>query len=138
MSIHLANDRQRISVLLFLLFSFLCYSFYLYYYLPVKSIPQNLEAATGKLSWQKYNCNACHQVYGLGGYLGPDLTNVYSVRGPAYIEAFLKNGTGIMPDFHLKQGEIKNLLGFFRQLNASGKSDPKTFMLSYEGTIEQK
>ncbi len=138
MHIHLSGDRQRVLVLLILLFFFLCYSFYLYTSLPVKRITQDREAAAGKLSWQKYNCNACHQVYGLGGYLGPDLTNVYSVRGPAYIEAFLKNGTGIMPDFHLKQGEIKNLLGFFRQLNASGKSDPKTFMLSYEGTIEQK
>ena len=138
MHIHLSGDRQRVLVLLILLFFFLCYSFYLYTNLPVKRIKQDREAAAGKLSWQKYNCNACHQVYGLGGYLGPDLTNVYSVRGPAYIEAFLKNGTSIMPDFHLKQGEIKNLLGFFRQLNASGKSDPKTFMLSYEGTIEQK
>ncbi len=138
MHIHLSGDRQRVLVLLILLFFFLCYSFYLYTSLPVKRITQDREAAAGKLSWQKYNCNACHQVYGLGGYLGPDLTNVYSVRGPAYIEAFLKNGTSIMPDFHLKQGEIKNLLGFFRQLNASGKSDPKTFMLSYEGTIEQK
>ena len=138
MHIHLSGDRQRVLVLLILLFFFLCYSFYLYTNLPVKRIKQDRDAAAGKLSWQKYNCNACHQVYGLGGYLGPDLTNVYSVRGPAYIEAFLKNGTGFMPDFHLKQGEIKNLLGFFRQLNASGKSDPKTFMLSYEGTIEQK
>lgn len=138
MHIHLSGDRQRVLVLLILLFFFLCYSFYLYTNLPVKRIKQDRDAAAGKLSWQKYNCNACHQVYGLGGYLGPDLTNVYSVRGPAYIEAFLKNGTSIMPDFHLKQGEIKNLLGFFRQLNASGKSDPKTFMLSYEGTIEQK
>lgn len=138
MHIHLSGDRQRVLVLLILLFFFLCYSFYLYTSLPVKRITQDREAAAGKLSWQKYNCNACHQVYGLGGYLGPDLTNVYSVRGPAYIEAFLKNGTSIMPDFHLKQGEIKNLLGFFRQLNASGKSDPKTFMLSYDGTIEQK
>lgn len=138
MHIHLSGDRQRVLVLLILLFFFLCYSFYLYTNLPVKRIKQDRDAAAGKLSWQKYNCNACHQVYGLGGYLGPDLTNVYSVRGPAYIEAFLKNGTSIMPDFHLKQGEIKNLLGFFRQLNASGKSDPKTFMLSYDGTIEQK
>jgi len=138
MRYHLSNDRQRISVLILLLSSFLCYSVYLYSNLPVKRIKQDLEAAAGKLSWQKYNCNACHQVYGLGGYLGPDLTNVYSVRGPAYIEAFLKNGTSIMPDFHLDQSEIKNLLGFFRQLDASGRSDPKTFTLSYDGTIEQK
>lgn len=138
MRIHLSGDRQRILVLLFLLSSFLCYSFYLYTNLPVTRITQDREAVAGQLSWQKYNCNACHQVYGLGGYLGPDLTNVYSLRGPAYIEAFLKTGTSIMPDFHLKHGEIKNLLGFFRQLDASGKSDPKTFMLSYDGTIEQK
>lgn len=138
MRIHLSSDRQRISVLMLLLSSFLCYSFYLYSDLPVKRINQDREAAAGKLSWQKYNCNACHQVYGLGGYLGPDLTNVFSARGPVYIEAFLKNGTSIMPDFHLNQVEIKNLLGFLRQLDASGRSDPKTFTLSYDGTIEQK
>lgn len=138
MRIHLANDRQRISVLLFLLFSFLCYSFYLYYYLPVKSTSHSLEAATGKLYWQKYNCNACHQIYGLGGYLGPDLTNVYSKRGPDYIKAFLKNGTSIMPAFHLTEKETKDLVSFLKDIDASGSSDPKTFTSRYDGIIEQQ
>ena len=138
MSINVANGRQRISVLLFLLFSFLCYSFYLYYHLPVKSISQHPEAATGKLSWQKYNCNACHQIYGLGGYLGPDLTNVYSKRGPDYIKAFLKNGTSIMPAFHLTEQETKDLVSFLKDIDASGSSDPKTFTSRYDGNIEQQ
>ena len=40
-------------------------------------------AGSGKLVWQKHNCQSCHQLYGLGGYLGPDLTNVISqVKDP--------------------------------------------------------
>ena len=30
----------------------------------------------GQQIYQQSNCMACHQFYGLGGYMGPDLTNV--------------------------------------------------------------
>ena len=72
----------------------------------------------GKMVWQQYNCNACHQVYGLGGYLGPDLTNVYSNRGSEYIQAFLKNGTGSMPQFHLTETETSLLLSFLKEIDS--------------------
>ena len=131
------TDRQRFIALTVLLAAFLCYSFFLYSALPVKNYPVRKEADSGKLAWQKYNCNACHQVYGLGGYLGPDLTNVYSIKGAAYIQAFLKTGTTIMPAYHLTEKEIKDVTAFFEAIDASGKSDPKTFTLNYDGTIEQ-
>ena len=133
----MASDRQHFIIITVLMASFLSYSIYLYSALPVKPQPLNKEADSGKLTWQKYNCNACHQVYGLGGYLGPDITNVYSVRGPAYIQAFLKNGTVIMPNFHLTEKESNDLLSFLKAIDASGKSDPKTFILHDDGTIEQ-
>lgn len=95
------------------------------------------DEGAGKMVWQQYNCNACHQVYGLGGYLGPDLTNEYSKRGPAFIQAFLKTGTGAMPLFHLTETETKSLLSFLKDIDASGKADPKTFTLNYDGTIKQ-
>jgi len=120
-----------------LVVTFLFYSFHLYSSLPVKGKTVTEETSKGKLIWQQYNCNACHQVYGLGGYLGPDLTNVYSVRGSAYIQAFLKNGTTIMPNFQLTGREITDLTAFLESIDASGKSDPKTFSLKYDGTIEQ-
>jgi len=131
------TDRHRFVVISLLLTAFIGYSLFLYAALPVQVCTQNKEADSGKMVWQQYNCNACHQVYGLGGYLGPDLTNVYSVRGSAYIQAFLKNGTTIMPNFQLTGREITDLTAFLESIDASGKSDPKTFSLKYDGTIEQ-
>ncbi|MEO6133510.1 MAG: cytochrome c, partial [Ginsengibacter sp.] len=118
--------------------AFITYSFILYSATPVKSTIVSPETAQGKLLWQQYNCNSCHQVYGLGGYLGPDLTNVYSRRGEGYITAFLKNGTNIMPNYDLKDHQIKELLAFLKNIDSSGKSDPRTFTINKNGTISQK
>ena len=132
-----ATQKNRI-ILLSLLIAFLSYSFILYISLPVKNYSTNPGAATGKIAWQKYNCNACHQVYGLGGYLGPDLTNVYSQKGKDYIEVFLKTGTVTMPNFHLTEQEVGALLAFLKNIDASGTADPKTFTQNNDGTIEQQ
>jgi nitric oxide reductase subunit C len=102
-------------------------------------MPQQGLASEGKLLWQKYNCNACHQIYGLGGYLGPDLTNVYSHKGkgPDYIRTFLQHGTDIMPDFKLNDTEVNALVTYLQAVDATGTSDPKTFKIHADGTIEQ-
>lgn len=131
------SNRQKIFTLIFLLIGFLSYSAFLYTDLPVKTNTEKKDENGGKMVWQKYNCNACHQVYGLGGYLGPDLTNVFSTRGSEYIQTFLKTGTGAMPQFNLTETETTLLLSFLKDIDASGKSDPKTFILKYDGTIEQ-
>ena len=127
--------KQIIAVTLIIIFLF--YSLYLYLSLPVKEGPVTNMELKGKSIWQQSNCIACHQVYGLGGYLGPDLTNTYTLRGPAYITAFLQSGTAIMPKFHLKKIEIEALLAYLQNLDASGKADPRTFTINTNGTIEQ-
>ncbi len=132
------HDKYKITILAVLTCAFLYYSFTLYSSLPVKNVVVNKESSDGKLLWQQYNCNSCHQVYGLGGYLGPDLTNVYSRRGPGYITGFLKNGTETMPNFHLQENEIKSFLAFLKNMDESGKSDPRTFSIKKDGTITQK
>ncbi len=129
--------RQKLIILIVLLMAFLSNSFYLYTNLPLKYSASKKDADSGKLIWQKYNCNACHQVYGLGGYLGPDLTNVYSLKGKDYIQAFIQTGTGAMPEFHLSKKETKAILAFLKDIDESGKADPKTFTLKNDGTIEQ-
>ncbi len=130
-------SKPKLIVAVSLVAAFSCYSFFLYSSLPVKNYSINEETSKGKLVWQQYNCNACHQVYGLGGYLGPDLTNVYSLKDVDYVKAFLKSGTAIMPDFHLTEQEIEALTAYLKNIDASGKADPRTFTLNYDGTIEQ-
>jgi nitric oxide reductase subunit C len=100
--------------------------------------PASALANTGKQIWQSKNCASCHQLYGLGGHLGPDLTNVYSKRQAAYISSFLKTGTQVMPNFHLSDAEIEALLAFFEYTDKSGVSDPKSFELNVDGTISHK
>ncbi len=131
------SDRQKVLVFFSLLVGFLSYTFYIYSSLPVVNYSFNEEMNSGKMVWQKYNCNACHQIYGLGGYLGPDLTNVYSLRGPDYINSFIKSGTMVMPVFNLTEKEMTSLDAFLKSVDASGKSDPRTFKFQRNGSIQQ-
>jgi nitric oxide reductase subunit C len=62
----MAADSRKIVVATLLVVAFLSYSCFIYYRLPVKNYAVNPDAAAGKMVWQQYNCNACHQIYGLG------------------------------------------------------------------------
>lgn len=129
------------SIFLTLCAAFLAYSLSIYLKpLPAKknNFNKNL-AASGRLVWQKYNCQSCHQFYGLGGYLGPDLTNIYSQpgKGEAVIRAMIKNGTKQMPSFQLPESEIQLLLEFLKSVDASGVADPRSFITTGTGMIEQ-
>lgn len=129
-------EKRKMIVLVLFVAAYLIYSFTLYTSLPVKQCIVDKRAENGKLVWQKYNCNACHQLYGLGGYIGPDLTNVYSKRSEAFIKAFLKNGTTAMPNFNINDYEMDCLLKYFNSIDNSGKSDPRNFRINNDGTIE--
>ena len=131
------SDKRKIVIFSILMISFLAFSFHLYTSLPVKSYTISSDCETGKMLWQKYNCSACHQIYGLGGFLGADLTNEYSLRGEEFIKAFLKTGTETMPNFNLSDREIAQMISYLKNVDASGKADPRTFVLHANGTIEQ-
>lgn len=130
------SDQTKIIVASLLVGAFLFYSNYLYLFQPAQ--PSNTALSdNGKLLWQQYNCTSCHQIYGLGGYLGPDLTNVHSKKGPDYITGILKSGTTSMPNFNLNEEEITALIAYFQNLDATGSSDPRTFTIQLDGTIRQ-
>lgn len=132
------TDQLKVTLLLLLCTGFLFYSLQLYLYTPVAKDGITAQTVEGKLLWQQKNCASCHQIYGLGGHLGPDLTNVFSKRTPEYITAFLKSGTVTMPDFHLSKTEIESLLAFLQDIDSSGNSDPRSFLMQLNGTIQQK
>lgn len=133
------SDKQKVITAALLVTAFLSYTFFIYRHLPVQAeATVNLASGKGKLLWQRNNCNSCHQIYGLGGYLGPDLTNVYSKRGSDYIKSFLTTGTVTMPQFHLTQQEMEDIIAFLKDVDASGTADPKSFKINYDGFIEHR
>ncbi len=119
---------------------FLLYSFSIY----LKPLTINdtrydkVTAANGRLVWQKYNCQSCHQLFGLGGYLGPDLTNMMSQngKGETLLRAMVKTGTKQMPTFNLSENELHELMEFLKSADVSGKADPRAFKKTNFGMIE--
>ena len=75
----------------------------------------------GKQLFQQYNCIACHQIYGLGGYLGPELTTAYSdkSRGELFMKVFLKAGGQRMPNFHFSDEDINALVHYLKYVDAT-------------------
>lgn len=79
-------------------------------------------AVKGQQLFQNHRCWSCHQLYGLGGYLGPDLTNVYSAenKGPQYIKAFLNSGVRSMPQFNFSEEEKDALVRYLKHVDQTG------------------
>jgi nitric oxide reductase subunit C len=84
----------------------------------VDKLSENVVA--GKKIFEKYNCNDCHTILGFGGYYAPDLTRVvqrvgedgirFRVKSPekAFAASWRK-----MPNEHVPDAEIENLVAFF-------------------------
>ena len=135
--------RQGVTyIFIFLSILFVVYSFSIYlkplFDTDHPSINKE-EAANGQLVWQKYNCQACHQLYGLGGFLGPDLTNVLSnpYKGEEYVRAFIQSGTKQMPVFTIPDEEMSALIAFLKSTDASGIADPRNFSTNHFGMIQE-
>ena len=130
---------KRIFLVLFV--CFLAFSIWIYaipLFSPTPYSEKELHlVAEGRLVWQKYNCHTCHQLYGLGGYLGPDLTNVYSRSGnnEHYIRGIVKSGVKQMPAFEISEEEMKALLQFLKNVDQSGTSNPQDYQPEILGTF---
>lgn len=82
------------------------------------------EGIAGQIAWRQHNCVTCHQFFGMGGFLGPDLTNVVDRIGPETVAWVLRNGRGSMPALDLAEMEIDNLVTYLAEMNQTGKFPP--------------
>ncbi len=96
------------------------------------------EARHGQQLYQEKNCVACHQFYGLGGYMGPDLTNAISRRGEAVSRAFITAGTASMPNFQLSNDEVTALVEFLRFVDKTGTYPPQDYDVLWTGGVSQE
>jgi len=68
--------------------------------------------------------------------MGPDLTNTASDsnKGEKYMFTLIKYGTGRMPDFHLTDTEVENVVAFLSWVDKSGKSKVAEESVHWTGT----
>lgn len=93
--------------------------------MPQRTNEKNLDehVAAGKWVWQKYNCNDCHTILGIGGYYAPDVTKVMSSRDADWVTRFIHDPEKVwpaarkMPDLHLKDREIADVIAFLTWVN---------------------
>ncbi len=127
------------------IFGTLCVAFFFYsihvYTAGTESAhqsPMSDQERFGAEVYQNYNCVACHQFYGLGGYMGPDLTNVISNRGEAYARAFIVAGTATMPNLGLAQDEVDAVIAYLAFVDQTGTYPPDNYDVRWYGTVEQE
>ena len=88
--------------------------------------PLSAMALEGRGVWLGNNCQVCHQLYGFGGFLGPDLTNAASRLDRARLDEVLTNGVAQMPAFHLSDAEISAIEAYLREMDATGIGQART------------
>ena len=127
------TKRTKIALLILLLFCFGFQSLFVYSD-TTKTDPFSEQALDGRRIWQQNNCQACHQLYGFGGFLGPDLTNVTARIDKERIHQVLTMGSGQMPAFHLNQIEIDSMTAFLTAMNETGQGQASA-PLDSSGTL---
>lgn len=117
------TTKMNLLLMLLLLVVFIIYNVSIYTVNHYKqSVKLSETALQGQLLWQENNCWSCHQVYGLGGYLGPDLTNIFSAtnKGSNYIKAFLNSGVKSMPKFNFSEDEKEAIVSYLKYIDSTG------------------
>jgi len=75
----------------------------------------------GKNVWHRNNCINCHTLLGEGAYYAPDLTQITTQRGAAYLREFLKDPSRfyseerdrrLMPTLPLTDDDITAVIAF--------------------------
>ena len=135
------QSSKYLIILLVLICVFSIYNFIIYTSKSeYKSVHLSEKAILGENIWLKNNCNSCHQIYGLGGYLGPDVTNVYSKQGKGeqYIKTIVNSGIQSMPKFNFSDEEKEQLVQFFKEIDQTGYYPDVNATIGNDGWITIK
>ncbi len=81
------------------------------------------QVAVGRSVYNQINCGYCHSINGVGGTIGPDLTNIGGELSPQAIAGYLQNPHAMIPkSLHPKleftQEEMQALISYLETLGA--------------------
>jgi nitric oxide reductase subunit C len=83
-------------------------------------------ALKGQIIWRQNNCQSCHQLYGFGGFMGPDLTNASSRLTPDWLSIVLVEGISQMPAFHMPEEDIAAIAAYLSAMDKTGRGQART------------
>lgn len=132
-------SRKYFFILLLLMALFLSYNYIVYTdSAAYGKVRLSEKALQGEKLWLQNNCNSCHQIYGLGGYLGPDLTNVYSFRkhDEKYLKSMFNSGIKAMPLFNFNEIEKQELLQFLIEIDQTGNYPNTEAIIEKDGWVK--
>ena len=130
----------KLIVFVCLFITFIAYTSWVYTKGTNKASAMNVQQQLGKKIWQQYNCQSCHQIFGLGGYLGPELTTNFgaatmsvtdSSQYKTYAKIILQNGSIRMPKFNLSPAEIDAVLAYLKYVDDNAFSYKKNYKNEY-------
>jgi nitric oxide reductase subunit C len=75
------------------------------------------DAVEGRRLFHEGSCQVCHQLWGQGGFLGPDLTNAASRIDETRLVSLLTVGSGQMPAFGYSAQQIDYLQAFLEEID---------------------
>lgn len=134
--------RQRRTVYFVLILLFVVQSGITYTVATEASSPtaeMNDAAQRGDALYRQFNCTACHQFYGLGGHMGPDLTNVAIAegKGPDFARAMIVHGSGLMPNLGVSNEQADDLVAFLEAVAATGTYPIRNLDITPWGTYRE-
>lgn len=88
-------------------------------------VPLDAQALAGRRLWQGNNCQACHQLHGFGGFLGPDLTNAAERLERGQLDTILTQGMGQMPAFEMSAEQIDAIWAFVSAMDQTGRGQAR-------------
>ena len=122
-----STGRWRVRVYVLLVACYLIQTGFVYFDYPRDGMGVRLSpsAREGLMLWRRNNCQACHQIYGFGGFLGPDLTNLMSHRPNEDWTSILTDGRKQMPAFHFDEPERGSIVAFLQEIDRTGTGFPQ-------------
>ncbi len=117
----------RVAIFLLTAGYFFLQTWFVYFDYPREGTAQELsaQAKEGLGLWRKNNCQACHQIYGFGGFLGPDLTNMIARAPDEDWTYILTEGRKQMPAYHFDERERAVMIAFLTEINETGTGVPR-------------
>jgi nitric oxide reductase subunit C len=82
--------------------------------------PASPAVTAGAEVWRAANCIGCHAIYGLGGHIGPDLTNSISRLGADGVTGMVYAGGARMPRFDFSDDAAANLVAWLTYIDETG------------------